>query len=744
MTPFYLTACFDCFYKTKNVIMDTKDTTINTTNEKKRIINFRSFCVLALFLIITIFAALVSYNIPILGVLFFVLILGFAGFLMYRYRKIKYKFITFVIVIIACVVSYSVFLFTNYTWTRDYIQGDVFISATVDSDVTRDGTRRMFLSNVYINGFSVNGRVQLFIFNEDYRLEPGTIINQYVNIRSRPLVDGFSVDGWAFRNNVRYTANTRGIDAHRLHEGRAGFFVRARHLIARMLIENMGQYYGGIAYGMVTGDGAFIDGGTRDYFGAAGLSHILAVSGLHLNFAAAMLSFILLKLKARRQIIAGITTAFIIFYALLAGMSPSVTRASIMSLIGIYVFLFGNRTDSLSSLSFAGSLVLIFAPFFLFEVGFLYTMSAVLGIIIFTRPISNAFRKIKINRRIANAFALTLSVQIGILPISLFTFHSLAIYSRFINLIMMPFIAFLFVGLLLSLIFAFITGWGGLLVVMGLGVGVVELVSVGVSTWPFALVIVYATPAIFALYFLYIVMSKYLMLPKKRLVAALSAVLCILLVFIQSPTHISQTSVAPLEMPFSTVSVVSNDDGIFLVGDLNFGGFGIREALNEMNVRRIDAVFVNQMNYRTARNLLTINRFFNGFRLYFPFYNYDGFGLDYLSYRGIYAVSVTDGRELSGGMRGVFCENKSFFGYEMQTKKARMLFMPFGVYAGDVPDFYQFDVIRANTMEFNEYAQVQLLNRGVGCDLIFSFDRLENYAFDFSEFIAYQVRRNRR
>jgi len=730
------------------------------SKEKKRIINFRSFCVLVLFLVVTIFAALITYNIPIIGILFFVLLLGLASFLMFYYRKTRFKFITFIIVLAACTICYSTFLFTNHIWTRsyiDHIHGDVFISGRVDSDVTRDGTRRIFLSDVYIEGGRVRGRVQMFVFDENFNLEPGTIINQQVSIRSRPLVQGFSVDGWAFRNNIRFTASTRAINPHTLEYGRARFFVRARHLIARTLIGSMGQTYGGIAYGMVTGDGAFIDGGTRDYFSAAGLAHILAVSGLHLNFATAMLTFLLIKLKVRRQITAGITTAFIIFYAMLAGLSPSVARASIMSLVGVYVFLFGNRADSLSSLSLAASLILLFAPFFLFELGFLYTMSAVLGIILFTRPLSSAFRKIKIHRKVSGAFALTLAVQIGILPISLWAFHNLAIYSRFINLIMMPFIAFLFIGILLALIFALITGWGGLLLAVGLGIGIVDFVSIAVSSWPLALVIIYATPAIFILYLLYLLMSKYVMLPKKRLVVVLSAALCIMLVFIQSPAHVSDTSIVPIDLPFSTVSIVSSDKGSFLIGDFRAGGFGIREALNEMNMRTVDAIFVNRMDERTARNLLTVGRFFNDFRVYFPFVNYDGFGLDLLWQGGIEAVSVRDNRGLSGGLKGVFCEAGSFFGYEMQvplyshsdlglessSKKARILFMPFDI--SYVPSLYQFDIVRRNYAMYNEYSQIQLLNRGtVGCDLVFSFDKLENYAFNFSEFNAYRVRRTRR
>ncbi|MCL2555624.1 MAG: ComEC/Rec2 family competence protein [Firmicutes bacterium] len=716
---------------------------INTTKENKRIFNFRSFSILALFLIVTIFAALITYNILMLGILFFVLILSLAIFLMIKYKKIKFKFITFIIIIIACLISYIIFLTVNHNWTDNNINGSVNLSGVVDSDVTRDGTRRIFLSNVTIDGEAFNGRVQLFVHNEDFVLEPGTIINQNVNIRSVFLVEGFDINGWAFRNNVRFTANTRSINPHTLQLGRAGFFVRVRHLIARTLIGHMGQTYGGIAYGMVTGDGAFIDGGTRDYFGAAGLAHILAVSGLHLNFATAMFAFFLTKLKLRRQIISGVSTGFIIFYALLAGLSPSVIRASIMSLVGIYVFLFGNRADSLSSLSFAASLILIFAPFFLFEIGFLYTMSAVFGIIIFTKPLSKAFKKVKIHHKIANAFALTLSVQIGIAPISIFTFHDLAIYSRFVNLIMMPFIAILFMGIIISLIFTLITGWGTLLVVMGLGIGVVDLVAMGVSTLPFALIVVYTTPAIFVLYFLYLIISKYLILPKKRLIIVFSGILCIILIFAQSPTHVAQFSIVPLESDFNTISLVKNENEVFLIGDINSGGFNIREALNQMNIRRLDAVFVNRMNYRTARNLLTINRFFNDFRVYFPFYNYDGFGLDLLSHRGIYAISVTDDKDLSGGVRGIFCdESGRFFGYEMDTKKASVLFMPFD--AAYVPNMYRFDVVRAHQLSFNEYAQVQLLNRGLGYDLVFSFDRLNNYAFDFKNFREYTVRRSMR
>ncbi|MCL2822020.1 MAG: ComEC/Rec2 family competence protein [Firmicutes bacterium] len=782
---------------------ETKDLTAQNSPQiqppnKRRYINFRSFLVIAIVLSCGVFAALVTTNIPALGIIIFASLLIATCFFAYIYRSTKFKMVTFIVAAIAVSISFSSFIAINSTWTnKDLNRTEVFLTAMVEQDFTRDGTRRVYLSNASIDGVSINGRVLLFVFDDDFVMEAGIVISQLVTISATPLVENFSVDGWAFRNNIRFRANTQSIDQTTIQSTKAPFFVRLRQTIAQALIDAMGQHRGGLAYGMVVGDSAYIESGVRGYFSAAGLSHILAVSGLHLNVAIMLLAFILSKLKAPRTAIAAVTVSFIVFYLFLASFSPSVLRASIMSLVAVYIFLSGHRRDNLSTLAFAFCLIITFAPFFLFEVGFIYSFSAVLGIFIFFKPISSSLQKFKIKKfkipkKIVDAIALTTSIQIGFLPISLFTFNTLAVYSRLVNLFLMPVIMVVFLLILVFLVFALITTVNFPLYLSGYGIGFLDTIAAWVASLPFSTIIIYSTPLIFLVYGLYFLGSRYVMFDKKRVVSFLCAVLACFFLFVQFPSSVSNGSIVPIYFSFSNVTLVVGEDGSKnLVGDFGFGGSILRDELQGLGLKNIDNVFVSEINQRTARNLLVLYRFFGDFVVFYPQCQADSDddweGL--IDRWGIKRVSLEGGGMIDGGggFGVVLCEDDKFLAYEflfevsgngvrveavsnnIEAVSGKMgvgIGQAEGVKEGKlrtavssniirtvfvpsrnerVIDTTPFDIIRSNR-HFGqvEQGQILLINGGNwGGSNVVSFDKQENYAFNFlSATIFTATRRN--
>ena len=119
-------------------------------------------------------------------------------------------------------------------------------------------------------------------------------------------------------------------------------------------------------------------------YSKAGAIHILAVSGLHVGIILWMLSFVLKPLerfKKGKVIKLVLVVLFLWFFAVLAGMSASVTRAVTMfSAIAIGQF-FNKRNAIEQSLIFSMFLLLLLKPLFLFDVGFQLSYLAVFGII---------------------------------------------------------------------------------------------------------------------------------------------------------------------------------------------------------------------------------------------------------------------------------------------------------------------------------------------------------------------------
>ncbi|NCA67525.1 MAG: hypothetical protein EOM87_05625, partial [Clostridia bacterium] len=113
----------------------------------------------------------------------------------------------------------------------------------------------------------------------------------------------------------------------------------------------------------------------------------------------------------------------------------------------------GMRNDNLSTVSLSGIILLILKPFWLFDISFLLSFSAVLGIILLYPPIARRLKKIKY---LGNAIAINVAVNIGILPLNLLFFGSFSVLTLPANIIIIPIISFVYIMLLIHLFCSFL------------------------------------------------------------------------------------------------------------------------------------------------------------------------------------------------------------------------------------------------------------------------------------------------
>ena len=179
-------------------------------------------------------------------------------------------------------------------------------------------------------------------------------------------------------------------------------------------------------------------------YSKAGAIHILAVSGLHVGIILWMLSFVLKPLeryKKGKVIKLVLVLLFLWFFAVLAGMSASVTRAVTMfSAIAIGQF-YNKRNAVEHSLIFSMFLLLLLKPLFLFDVGFQLSYLAVFGII-WVQPVFYQLwnPKYYIIDKGLQLITVSTAAQLGVLPISLFYFHQFPGLFFLSNLLIIPFL----------------------------------------------------------------------------------------------------------------------------------------------------------------------------------------------------------------------------------------------------------------------------------------------------------------
>jgi len=183
----------------------------------------------------------------------------------------------------------------------------------------------------------------------------------------------------------------------------------------------------------------------------SGLLHILAASGMNVAFIYGFFFWIMSRLKVnyRLSVILGMITVLI--YTLMTGLGASILRATGMLMFVLIGKLIDRDAHSISLLSFVGLLMLLYNPMYLNEVGFQLSFIVTFGILIMAPAI------LKFNNKIldylSGAVIIPVIAQLWVLPIQIFYFSNISLYSVFANVMSTPLLAVIsFGGFVSSLI----------------------------------------------------------------------------------------------------------------------------------------------------------------------------------------------------------------------------------------------------------------------------------------------------
>jgi len=192
---------------------------------------------------------------------------------------------------------------------------------------------------------------------------------------------------------------------------------------------------------------------------SAGVMHVLCVSGMHVGIIYLIISYLLGFLKRKKW---GLTLRLIIIviniwgFAIITGLSPSVTRAAVMFTFVSIGQNIGRKINIYNTLAASAFITLIFSPYSLFEIGFLLSYAAVISIAALYKPLYSLW--IPYNK-ILDFFwkiaAVSIAAQIGTAPFSVFFFHQFPNYFLLSNLMVITAITPIFYLVLASLAFSF-------------------------------------------------------------------------------------------------------------------------------------------------------------------------------------------------------------------------------------------------------------------------------------------------
>ncbi len=195
-----------------------------------------------------------------------------------------------------------------------------------------------------------------------------------------------------------------------------------------------------ILKGLLLGETKDIQEEVKESFQISNISHVLAISGMHINYIIVGLQLLLKKAigKKKTKIV---TIVILIGYVFITGFSPSIVRAAVMGIITIGGGIVYRKSDIWNSIAISFLGILVYNPFLILNVGLQLSYLGTIGIILF-RPVilqiltnRELKRKSKVIGKTKEMVAVSLSAQIMILPITLYHFNIIGIYFLITNLL---------------------------------------------------------------------------------------------------------------------------------------------------------------------------------------------------------------------------------------------------------------------------------------------------------------------
>ena len=199
-----------------------------------------------------------------------------------------------------------------------------------------------------------------------------------------------------------------------------------------------------------------LDRELRQKYANAGAIHVMAVSGLHVGMIWMFLSFFLNFFRFNRfnAILKFLILIFFLwFYALMTGMSPSVSRSCLMFTLVSAGELLERKTRTINTLLLAAFLQLLINPDLIYDTGFQFSYLAVLGILLFHDRINKLLRlDFPLSGFFTGLISVSLSAQVFTLPLAIVYFHQFPVWFLLSNIIIIPLVTLIMMIFLLSCI----------------------------------------------------------------------------------------------------------------------------------------------------------------------------------------------------------------------------------------------------------------------------------------------------
>jgi competence protein ComEC len=348
-------------------------------------------------------------------------------------------------------ISYQI----NQSKDINHGQEKLTIHGTVEEILKKTqqkSTYKINLSGIYSNGqwHEVNESILLYLSHEKSNSElavgENIYYNSYLNKINNKL-NWKSFDAIAYYSNqgIVYYTQSRAIEIQKNGFNRYYYLKHLASKSSEILQNKIDQFIDekaeqAVAKALLLGVRSDMDQEAKRAYSNVGVIHILAVSGLHVSILFFLLSLVLRPLIVHRwgEAFYVLSSIFVLWmFAFITGLSPSVVRAVVMFNLFLFAKLIYRNNYQSNTVFFTAFIMLLYNPFYLFDIGFQLSFLAVLGIVWVHPWLFACFKPSHLYlEKIWEAASVTLSAQLLTAPICIIYFEKFPSYFLPANLVL--------------------------------------------------------------------------------------------------------------------------------------------------------------------------------------------------------------------------------------------------------------------------------------------------------------------
>lgn len=303
-----------------------------------------------------------------------------------------------------------------------------------------DKTITIYFDNI-IGKYYVDNNEKVKEFKDNYSFGDKVYIKGEISVpNNNTIPNNFNYKDYLYHKYIYYIIK---IDKIKMISKNDNIFLNIKNSIYNRIDTIK---YNDYLYAFILGKSYYIDSEVLNNYKINGITHLFALSGLHVSMFSSIILFILKKIKLSEKLSYFITSLFLIFFAFIASFTPSIVRSVLFFILSSINNVYYLYIKPKYLLYIVFSILIFINPFYIYDTGFILSFCISFFILLFNE-------KNKINNNLLSILVISILSTLSSLPIIINMSYEINILGFINNLFFIPYVTYIVFPLSIIVVF---------------------------------------------------------------------------------------------------------------------------------------------------------------------------------------------------------------------------------------------------------------------------------------------------